>query len=72
MLQAAIAVVHRVEQEDVAVEAGRRLAVPETQLRLADAARVGEQPFAIETRRRAGHHELVRHTAGLETAAPQA
>ena len=46
--------------------------MPEGDLRLADALRVGEQPLAVEVGQRAGDDELVRHAARLEAAAPEA
>jgi hypothetical protein len=46
--------------------------MPERDLRLADALRVGEQACTVEIGQRAGDHVLVRHAAGLEAAAPEA
>ena len=71
MLQPAVAVVHRVEHEQV-VFVGRLLrAVPEADLRLADLLRVGQQAGAVEAGGGAGDHKAVRHAAGAEAAAPE-
>ena len=73
VLEAAIAVVDRVEHEHVALErrlaCGRaRNAICASQMRL----RVGQQPLAVEQRQRAGDDELVRHAGSAEVAAPEA
>ncbi|EWS52866.1 hypothetical protein X551_04348 [Methylibium sp. T29] len=72
VLQAAVAVVHRVEQKDVALERRLLAAVPEGDLRLADAPGVGQQALAVEAGQHSGHDELVRHPRRLEAAAPEA
>ena len=74
VLEAAMALLDRVEQEQVARERrrGATFAVPERDLRGADAPHVGEQPRTVETRQRAGDDERVPHPAGLEAAAPEA
>jgi len=46
--------------------------VPEPDLHVANALRVGEQPRAVEVRQRAGDHVLVRYAVRLEPAAPEA
>ena len=62
VLEAAIAVIDRVEHEHVALERRLRFlaAVPERDLRFADLLRVVDQALAIEARPRAGDDELVR------------
>jgi hypothetical protein len=72
MLQPAVTFIHGVQQEHVARQRRLAAAVPEGDLRVADAAHIGQQPLAIEGRPGAGHHELVRHAARVELAAPEA
>ncbi len=75
VFEAALPFVHRVEHENVALERqvarARLRAVPERDLGLADAARVGKQPFAVEPGPGAGDDEIVRRAARNEGAAPE-
>jgi len=71
VLQPAVAVVHRVEHEDILPV--RRLAaqVPEADLGLADLAGIIQQLLPVERGQRAGHHKAVGHTTGGECTAPE-
>ena len=76
VLQPAIAVMHGVEHEKVVFV--RRFftrclarSVPEMNRRLADFLRVGQQALAVKGGQSTGHHKAVRHTAGVEAAAPE-
>ena len=77
VLQPAVAVSHGIEQKHIALQ--RRLGlgntraggVPKVDLLGADALGIGQQPRAVKARQCAGHHKLMRYTAGLEVAAPE-
>ena len=71
VLEAAAAVFERVEQEQVAFEGRPGAAVPEGDLCLAEALRVGEEPLAVEIGQGAGDDELVGHAGRVEAAAPE-
>ncbi|MCY1513852.1 hypothetical protein D9M68_483710 [compost metagenome] len=78
VLEPAVAVVHRVEHEHVAVDRQLRpaalaglVAVPEADLGFADGLGVGNEAIAVERGRGARDHEAVRHAAGLELGAPE-
>ena len=77
MFQATIAVIHHVQHEHIAVMRhlglfARLLAgAPETDFCFANSAAVSQQPFTVKTGRGARHHQLVRHTTGLEVTLPE-
>jgi len=71
VLQTAVTVVDGVEHEQVIFVGRLFVAVPKTDVRLADFSRVGQQLVTIKTGRGTGHHKAVRHAAGLEAAAPE-
>ena len=78
MLQAAVAIGHRIEHEQVG-RMGRRVggsgaslaAVPEPNSGLANGLGVGQQPCTIKAGRGSGHHETVGDTAGCEITGPE-
>ena len=71
VLQAAITLGHRVEQEDIAIERRCGVGMPESDLALADAARVDQQALAVKAWQSTGNDDFVVDVAGLEAAAPE-
>ena len=62
VLQAAVAVAHGMQHEDVVLEGRLLLAMPKADLRFADFFQVSGEPLAIEIRHPARNRHLMRHT----------
>ncbi len=71
MLEAAVAIVDGIQQEQVALERRAAVGMPEGDLGFADLPGVGEQPVGVEIGQRAGDDEPVLDAMRLERAAPE-
>ena len=72
MLQAAIALVHRVEHEEVIFKRWlAALAVPERDGGFTNFLRIGQEACAVKARASTRHHKAVRHARRHEFSAPK-